>query len=307
MGPDAIENAAPLPAFSKDSAKKKRTNRLAKLKQSKLDVRREQWLSHVKNKNCNEMDSNALAGSPPPSTGEANKERRLLEKLRQLRMREDEHEILSRQDSELESLVSSSICSSFSHDGSGKDSPGSSTSSSGFCSGSVSEEEREEGSPDDWEAVADAALSADINQQTLNDEPPSKPEQMGSSDECKMASKNNGGSTVETNGSGRVPSLKGTICAWSPDDAFRPQDLPGILKKHSLQTDSAHCCSQGGKMLSWSTVCEPSTCPICCEDLDVTDSSFLPCPCGFHLCLFCHKRILEDDGRCPGCRKRYDS
>ncbi|CAI9766786.1 unnamed protein product [Fraxinus pennsylvanica] len=24
------------------------------------------------------------------------------------------------------------------------------------------------------------------------------------------------------------------------------------------------------------------------------------------LCLFCHKRILEEDGQCPGCRNQYD-
>ncbi|EEC73481.1 hypothetical protein OsI_07812 [Oryza sativa Indica Group] len=52
---------------------------------------------------------------------------------------------------------------------------------------------------------------------------------------------------------------------------------------------------------------KPTSCPICYEDLDPTDSSFLPCPCGFHLCLFCHKRILEADGRCPACRKQYIS
>ncbi|KAL8118275.1 uncharacterized protein LOC141661844 [Apium graveolens] len=54
-------------------------------------------------------------------------------------------------------------------------------------------------------------------------------------------------------------------------------------------------------------VSPPSSCPICCEDLDRTDSSFFPCSCGFQLCLFCHKRILEEDGRCPGCRKHYDN
>lgn len=47
-------------------------------------------------------------------------------------------------------------------------------------------------------------------------------------------------------------------------------------------------------------------CPLCCEDLDATDLSFLPCSCGYQLCLFCHKLILEQDGRCPNCRKQYD-
>ncbi|GAB4827458.1 hypothetical protein Ancab_034342 [Ancistrocladus abbreviatus] len=308
MGSDAIANAAPLPAFSKDS-KKKRTNRLAKLKQSKLDVRREQWLSHVKNNSCNKVDRSGLVDSPPSSVGGSHKGCTVLENLQRMGAREDEHEILSRQDSELESLMSSSIGSSFSHDGSGKDSPGSnSSSSSGCCSGSVSEEERDEGSPDDWEAVADAELSTYSNHQTLNTEQSRKSERESSADKADVASENNRENTVETSASRRDPCLKGNKFAWTPDDAFRPQDLPDISKQQSGRMNSARCCSQGAKMWSWGGMLpQPSPCPICCEDLDVTDSSFLPCPCGFRLCLFCHKRILEEDGRCPGCRKQYES
>ncbi|VVA95292.1 unnamed protein product [Arabis nemorensis] len=52
---------------------------------------------------------------------------------------------------------------------------------------------------------------------------------------------------------------------------------------------------------------EKSECPICSEEMDATDLSFLPCPCGFQLCLFCHKQINENDGRCPACRKKYET
>ncbi|WZZ06944.1 hypothetical protein YC2023_092865 [Brassica napus] len=51
---------------------------------------------------------------------------------------------------------------------------------------------------------------------------------------------------------------------------------------------------------------EMSDCPICSEGMDATDLSFLPCPCGFRLCLFCHKQINENDGRCPACRNKYE-
>lgn len=51
---------------------------------------------------------------------------------------------------------------------------------------------------------------------------------------------------------------------------------------------------------------EISECPICSEEMDATDLSFLPCPCGFRLCLFCHKQINENDGRCPACRNKYE-
>ncbi|EOA35487.1 hypothetical protein CARUB_v10020696mg [Capsella rubella] len=46
-------------------------------------------------------------------------------------------------------------------------------------------------------------------------------------------------------------------------------------------------------------------CPICSEVMDATDLSFQPCPCGFRICLFCHKRISENEARCPSCREQY--
>ena len=56
---------------------------------------------------------------------------------------------------------------------------------------------------------------------------------------------------------------------------------------------------------------EPDTCPLCMEALDATEIQFLPCPCGFQLCLFCYGKIKEEmggepgAGLCPGCRKEY--
>lgn len=46
-------------------------------------------------------------------------------------------------------------------------------------------------------------------------------------------------------------------------------------------------------------------CPICSEVMDATDLTFQPCPCGFRICLFCHKKISENEARCPSCRKEY--
>ncbi|CAN8234745.1 unnamed protein product [Cochlearia groenlandica] len=51
---------------------------------------------------------------------------------------------------------------------------------------------------------------------------------------------------------------------------------------------------------------EKSECPVCSEEMDATDLSFSPCPCGFRLCLFCHNKINENDGRCPSCRSKYN-
>jgi hypothetical protein len=95
--------------------------------------------------------------------------------------------------------------------------------------------------------------------------------------------------------------------AWKPDDALHPRCLPDLSKPHNSRLNSNW--HSNHKIVSWSwqtIISQPSQCPICYEDLDVTDSEFLPCSCGFHLCLFCHKKIVEVDGRCPGCRKLYD-
>eukprot|EP00325_Prymnesiales_sp_UTEX-LB-985_P026056 CAMPEP_0174728646 /NCGR_PEP_ID=MMETSP1094-20130205/52129_1 /TAXON_ID=156173 /ORGANISM="Chrysochromulina brevifilum, Strain UTEX LB 985" /LENGTH=827 /DNA_ID=CAMNT_0015930611 /DNA_START=112 /DNA_END=2595 /DNA_ORIENTATION=+ len=48
-------------------------------------------------------------------------------------------------------------------------------------------------------------------------------------------------------------------------------------------------------------------CPLCMEDLDVTDRNFRPCKCGYQICLFCYRHIKEDlNGLCPACRTPYD-
>ena len=45
------------------------------------------------------------------------------------------------------------------------------------------------------------------------------------------------------------------------------------------------------KMSSQSDDEEDEKCPLCCEDLDVTDQNFFPCPCGYqvntHVCVLC--------------------
>jgi len=48
-------------------------------------------------------------------------------------------------------------------------------------------------------------------------------------------------------------------------------------------------------------------CPICVEDMDVTDKNFRPCKCGYQICLFCYRHIKDDlNGLCPACRTPYD-
>jgi len=54
-------------------------------------------------------------------------------------------------------------------------------------------------------------------------------------------------------------------------------------------------------------VSEDDCCPLCMEDLDVTDRNFRPCRCGYQICLFCYRHIKDDlNGLCPACRTPYN-
>lgn len=202
----------------------------------------------------------------------------------------------------------------------GSSSSSSSSSSGGCCSGSITEEEEEEADDDcldDWEAMADALAANDDNkQENQNDNScprlvtESSP-QIDPGVRSDSNSNNLGYSREDLKQEGprtASPRLSsGHSRAWRPDDAFRPQSLPNLSKQRSFPSAEGHR-GQGGLPWHFSKVVNvPSSCPICCEELDVTDTSFLPCMCGYRLCLFCYNRILHvEDGRCPGCRKNYE-
>eukprot|EP00246_Nothoceros_aenigmaticus_P010064 TRINITY_DN2636_c0_g1_i2.p1 TRINITY_DN2636_c0_g1~~TRINITY_DN2636_c0_g1_i2.p1 ORF type:complete len:537 (+),score=104.00 TRINITY_DN2636_c0_g1_i2:260-1870(+) len=199
----------------------------------------------------------------------------------------------------------------------------SSGSSSSSYAGSGSEEDNDEhhDPEDDWETAADALYTHSMYRN--NGEGKGKVfkgDALHHGAKDTLDKKTNGFSSLElqhggvlkpeykykTNGfGGRMRGNGGR--AWRPDDVSRPPTLPRLTKQHSYPMQSA----QGvwgpvhGNM--WGPPATPSYCPICTEELDMTDSSFVPCSCGFRLCLFCHHRIASDDGRCPGCRKAYNS
>lgn len=289
------------PAVPKDLAKKKRTNRLAKLKQSKLDVRREQWLSHVKNKG-QKVNLDGRGGSHTPSRQIDNVQNGSLDNLETCSTG-GENDNTSIHDSDLESLMNSLSGRSLDCNDSMKNL---SESCSSGCSGNDSKEDADDGCLDDWEAVADA-LNADDNKHNPIIDFPAKAEIRVEPTSPELSRENPGDESSKPENRNMVPGSHTTRCAWRPDDASRPQSLPNVPKQHSFLVQSDWHCGHGAIAWAWqSIVPQPSSCPICYEDLDVTDSSFLPCSCGFRLCLFCHKRILEADGRCPGCRKQYD-
>ncbi|XP_022889845.1 uncharacterized protein LOC111405270 [Olea europaea var. sylvestris] len=329
---DSIANASISMASSnpKDFAKKKKANRSAKLKQCKLDARREQWLSQVKNKgNCKEESNDGgIHGGSSVKLG--NKSILAIEKL----------EIKPRDVQEnygdglpLHHYSDSESSPSTSHNSSvlgiidsranftGSSSQSSSASSNGCCSGSMSEEGEgdDDGCLDDWEAVADALAETDDKKQQHNtdsglDSLTSEKDLNASQSDSQSMVTNQLAFGLDVS----KPKLEnqrmvaeGALVncqAWRPDDACRPQTLPNLSKQYSFPMNSGRHFDCGGSVWACRNVVPvPTSCPICYEDFDFTDSSFLPCSCGFRLCLFCHKRILEEDGRCPGCRKQYDS
>ncbi|KAJ6830141.1 uncharacterized protein M6B38_125580 [Iris pallida] len=283
MGYDAMANdTSSAPAVAK---KKRQVNRSARLKQCKQDPG-EQWLSQGKNKSMSTATSLAL----PQRIAEGRSTDREPSERDGLRLGEC---------SALESLT---------HHHLGRNPPSnnstcSSGSSIGSCSRSVSdaEEERREkggGGLDDWEAVADA-LSAD--------EEVDQDRRTKSSGISSVTVNDSGTRAMRTSESTKREPVRTIPRAWRPDDAFRPQSLPNVSKQQSFLGNMDRRCAVHRHDHRVILLAPPSSCPICYEDLDVTDSSFQPCSCGFHLCLFCHKRILEADGRCPGCRKQYST
>lgn len=332
------------------------SHRSAKLKQYKLDARREQWLSQglfkdlsfslscgvllflsflsnllcwfcdsgffflliVKNKGTKE-ELNCVGGTCGSVKG-VDERPRSIEKLEIPRVEEDNEGSVNNY-SDLDSPANSptnhpsSVLggndSGTNFSGSSGSSSSSSTSSSGQCwSGSMSEEDEEgnDGCLDDWEAIADALASIDENHgnqhnSSLDSHNGRNESVVQSSSQAELLGVDNSKENLE---SVRLTSRPPANCrAWRPDDAFRPQSLPNLSKQYSFPMNSERH-YRGGSVWGCRNLSVPTSCPICCEDLDFTDTSFLPCSCGFRLCLFCHKRILEVDGRCPGCRKQYD-
>ncbi|RKP34777.1 RING/Ubox like zinc-binding domain-containing protein [Dimargaris cristalligena] len=47
-------------------------------------------------------------------------------------------------------------------------------------------------------------------------------------------------------------------------------------------------------------------CPLCLEEMDLSDRGFKPCECGYQICRFCWHHIKEElNDKCPACRRLY--
>ncbi|KAH9327138.1 hypothetical protein KI387_007316, partial [Taxus chinensis] len=182
---------------------------------------------------------------------------------------------------------------------------------------SQEDEEEDDGNldvEDDWEAAADALNIEQSPPKPVKEEIPCISINAPNDNKSKFAIEDGilkPDYKIKSASAGNRSLRMGSGGAWRPDDASRPNTLPKLTKLHSFPSHSCRPSSWGSAWnnnhhnTSAPSVPVPLSCPICYEDLDVTDFNFVPCSCGFRLCLFCHKKILEQDGRCPGCRKRY--
>ncbi|KAM3307829.1 putative protein isoform X1 [Capsicum chacoense] len=236
MVSDSIINAS-IPVASsnpKDFSKKKRANRSAKLKQCKLDARREQWLSQVKNKGSRQ-ELNGGGGACGQGMQVTNESGQLMEKLA-IKPRGEAEEnggytnTYNDFDSPFNSPTSHTSSLLEGNDSgtnfTGGSSSSNSSSSGGCCSRSMSEEDNEGDDDflDDWEAVADALAATDKKQEQLNSSLDSAPERddnvvhMSSQQEAsdpKVPA--NDASQQNPKGRGAVPGSPVGIHAWRPN------------------------------------------------------------------------------------------
>ncbi|MFS7939819.1 putative CCR4-NOT transcription complex subunit 4 [Helianthus anomalus] len=214
----------------KEFVKKKWLNRTAKLKQCKLDVRREQWLSQVKKKGFKEenkgVDHPKMSDSDMHGLNKG-------ENRSVVNSSGEENDILINCYCDCESPSNSSVGHTSSLDsnipvgsftGSSSSSSSSSGDSGGCYSGSMTEEDDgDDGCLDDWETIADALAADEIkNDHNCNLEP-------------EMHEHSPQLEPLETGKDNQVncrDSVNGR--AWRPDDCFRPQGLPNLLKQNSL-------------------------------------------------------------------------
>ncbi|KAF8274237.1 hypothetical protein EI94DRAFT_1794454 [Lactarius quietus] len=56
----------------------------------------------------------------------------------------------------------------------------------------------------------------------------------------------------------------------------------------------------------WSDEEEAKECPLCLEEMDISDLNFKPCQCEYQICRFCWNHIRRNlNNKCPACRRDY--
>eukprot|EP00250_Pteridium_aquilinum_P022721 c25607_g1_i1 orf=199-1383(+) len=355
--------ASPLSVLVKDASKRKRVNR--KLKQCKLDARREQWLSQVTTtkhgKDCHQepqtsskLDLGEIVHTENHDNlpfGPRDLHRYSSESLDKtmphshlcIRHPENCEEEDLKDPSRSSSCISDCFEAEFSPKSVGSQSPkskvkrvgnGYQRENRGRSANEFPGNERKDGiagndrcvidhkadehdlesEDEDWEAAADA-LGLNPPQENVCSTG-LREERIEDNGNLNLSQANSLATSEPINHKLAAPcEVISRSCsgrAWRPDDTHRPASLPNLSNLRKEQSLPARFVGQKQQWMCRPKVLQdppsgPSLCPICAEELDTTDSSFEPCACGFQLCLFCHHRIVSDDGRCPGCRRFYNS
>ncbi|KAH9857629.1 hypothetical protein C2E23DRAFT_719717 [Lenzites betulinus] len=85
-----------------------------------------------------------------------------------------------------------------------------------------------------------------------------------------------------------------------------PLPAPALHASHALPQSKSHVLA-GVQDAYWSDdEADDAECPLCLEEMDISDLNFKPCPCGYQVCQFCWHHIKENlNSRCPACRREY--
>ncbi|KIL69635.1 hypothetical protein M378DRAFT_68976 [Amanita muscaria Koide BX008] len=85
-----------------------------------------------------------------------------------------------------------------------------------------------------------------------------------------------------------------------------PLPAPAMHTGFSVPQSKSHVLA-GVQDAYWSDdEADDAECPLCLEEMDISDLNFKPCVCGYQICRFCWHHIKENlNKRCPACRRIY--
>uniref|UniRef100_A0A0D9XVY1 RING-type domain-containing protein n=1 Tax=Leersia perrieri TaxID=77586 RepID=A0A0D9XVY1_9ORYZ len=94
----------------------------------------------------------------------------------------------------------------------------------------------------------------------------------------------------------------------------RPDSISSKPRPHHIHTTPRVSNLSPARAIGMMTMSDDGdrTCPLCAEEMDITDQQLKPCKCGYEICVWCWHHIMDmaekedTEGRCPACRTRYD-
>ncbi|KAH9180244.1 hypothetical protein EDB89DRAFT_2224101 [Lactarius sanguifluus] len=82
--------------------------------------------------------------------------------------------------------------------------------------------------------------------------------------------------------------------------------LPAPVVHAGLSLQAKSSVLTGVQDAYWSDEEEAKECPLCLEEMDISDLNFKPCQCEYQICRFCWNHIRSNlNNKCPACRRDY--